>query len=107
MTNKKVEINKEEVEENRFTKHFKKHKSAYATAAVAGVSMVGMKLSENRRLAEAIRFGMKIEAEMTWTNLTKHVKAGKLSIEQLGEIDGEALKHNIATLKELVKSEEV
>lgn len=107
MTNKKVEIKKEEITENRFMKHFKKHKSAYATAAVAGVSMVGMKLSENRKIEEAFRLGLRTETRLIWTQLTEHVKAGKMSIEQLGEIDDEILKHNIETLKELVKSEEV
>lgn len=111
MTNEKVEIkNEEEVTESRFTKHFNKHKSAYFTAAGAGVAMLGMKLGMERKMGimvnEAFRLGVQAEAESTWTKLTDHVKGGLLNMELIGETDDEVIKHNMAKLKELVSGGE-
>ena len=103
-------LEKKEVKGNRFTRHLKKHKSAYITAAGAGAALIGMKIKTDRKLAtvaySCYRLGMRDEAQLSWNRILNHVKDGVLTMELTGETDDEIMKHNMELLKTLVSEED-
>lgn len=111
MTNEKIEIKtEEEIKENRFMKHLKKHREKYGVIVGSGVTALGMSLLYNSRLKEIsyesyMRGGL-VMHEVMWNYLAEHVKDGVLKLELLKATDDEDLKNNMKILKQALESKE-
>lgn len=107
MTNENIEITKEEeVKENRFTKHLKKHKVVYVAVASSGVTVLGMTLSNRMENYNQYMKGASKMHDALWGYFADNVKNGVLSMELLTDTDDESLKGNMKILKSFVESKE-